>query len=92
MCIRDREATNCASSTHTHTPASIGAANAKHNHSTLDIAVSYTHLEIAVEKAKAELERLKDQKTLRVYMEGEGFVWRTDESAIRDAQEALRCV
>ena len=45
--------------------------------------------EIAVEKAKAELERLKDQKTLRVYMEGEGFVWRTDESAIRDAQEAL---
>ena len=45
--------------------------------------------EIAVEKAKAELERLKEQKTLRVYMEGEGFVWRTDESAIRDAQEAL---
>ena len=32
-----KEATNFASSTHTHTPASIGAANAKHNHSTLDI-------------------------------------------------------
>ena len=32
-----KEATNFASSTHTHTPASIGAANAKHNHYTLDI-------------------------------------------------------
>ena len=32
-----KEATNFASSTHTHTPASIGAANAKHKHSTLDI-------------------------------------------------------
>ena len=35
-----KEATNFASSTHTHTPASIGAANAKHNHSTLDIVRS----------------------------------------------------
>lgn len=32
-----KEATNFASSTHTHTVSSIGAANAKHNHSTLDI-------------------------------------------------------
>ena len=52
-----KEATNFASSTHTHTVSSIGAANAKHNHSTLDIvrygnenwagnigSVSYTHL------------------------------------------------
>ena len=35
-----KEATNFALSTHTHTAASIGAANAKHNHSTLDIARS----------------------------------------------------
>lgn len=35
-----KEATNFASSTHTHTPASIGAANAKHKHSTLDIVHS----------------------------------------------------
>ena len=32
-----KEATNFASSTHTHTVSSIGAANAKHKHSTLDI-------------------------------------------------------
>ena len=32
-----KEATNFASSTHTHTAASIGAANANHQHSTLDI-------------------------------------------------------
>lgn len=35
-----KEATNFASSTHTHTAASIGAANANHQHSTLDIVRS----------------------------------------------------
>ena len=35
-----KEATNFASSTHTHTVSSIGAANAKHKHSTLDIVRS----------------------------------------------------
>ena len=35
-----KEATNFALSTHTHTTASIGAANAKHQHSTLDIVRS----------------------------------------------------
>lgn len=35
-----KEATNFASSTHTHTASSIGAANAKHNHSTVDVVRS----------------------------------------------------
>ncbi len=43
----------------------------------------------AVEKAKAEVERLKRQKTMRIYREGQGFVWESDQTALEQAQADL---
>lgn len=42
-----------------------------------------------LQKKKDALARAQSQRTIRVYKEGEGFVWETDTSAINDAQEAL---
>lgn len=44
--------------------------------------------EIALMKARYELERAQNQKTQYVYQDGQ-MVYKTDESAIRDAKEAL---
>lgn len=43
----------------------------------------------AVEKARAEVERLKRQKTMRVYRDGQGFVWEADQTALEQAQADL---
>lgn len=45
---------------------------------------------IRLEKAKQELERARNQKTVRIYREGEGFVYESDTEAISSAQEELR--
>lgn len=45
--------------------------------------------EIELEKAKAALEAAQNQKTLRVYREGEGFVYEADTDAIKEAQDNL---
>lgn len=44
---------------------------------------------LATEKARAELERAKQERTLRVYRVGIGFVYESDEDEIEKAQENL---
>lgn len=43
--------------------------------------------EIDLQKKKAALDRAKNQKTIRIYREGVGFVWQSDQNAIDDAQQ-----
>ena len=45
--------------------------------------------QIALEKAQAELDKANSQKTIKIYREGQGFVYEADQDAVRDAQEAL---
>lgn len=45
--------------------------------------------QLALEKAQYELEKAQSQKTTKVYREGQGFVYESDQEAVRDAQEAL---
>lgn len=45
---------------------------------------------IQLEKAKQELEKARNQKTIRVYREGEGFVYENDTETVASAQEELR--
>ena len=44
---------------------------------------------IALQKAQYELERAYSQRSVKVYREGEGFVYEQSQEAIRDAQENL---
>lgn len=44
---------------------------------------------IALQKAQYELERAYSQRSVKVYREGEGFVYEQSREAIRDAQENL---
>lgn len=45
---------------------------------------------LAVEEAKLKLENARNQKTMQVYREGQGFVWEADFDAIKDAEEELK--
>lgn len=45
--------------------------------------------QLALEKAQYELERAQDQKTTKIYREGQGFVYESDQEAIRNAQEEV---
>ena len=45
--------------------------------------------QLALEKAQYELERAQNQKTTKIYREGQGFVYESDQEAIKDAQENL---
>lgn len=45
---------------------------------------------IQLEKAKQELEKARNQKSIRVYREGEGFVYENDTETVASAQEELR--
>ncbi|MBD5463231.1 MAG: phage tail tape measure protein [Lachnospiraceae bacterium] len=45
--------------------------------------------QIDLQKAQYELERMQNQQTMLVYSEGKGMHYRTDESGIRDAKEAV---
>lgn len=40
---------------------------------------------LKIEKARAELARVQQQKNVRVYREGQGFVWEADQGKIQDA-------
>lgn len=42
---------------------------------------------IALQKAQYELERAQSQKTLKVFKEGEGWIYTVDQDAIKDAQK-----
>ena len=42
--------------------------------------------QLALEKAQYELEKAQSQKTTKIYREGQGFVFESDQEAIRDAQ------
>lgn len=44
--------------------------------------------QLELEQAQYNLERAKNQKTTRIYREGQGFVYEADQDAIRDAQDA----
>lgn len=44
---------------------------------------------IALQKARAELERARNQRTKLVYTHENGFVYKTDDTAIRDAESNL---
>lgn len=43
---------------------------------------------IDLQKKKAALDAAKSAKTVRVYREGQGYVWEADQNAINDAQDA----
>lgn len=45
--------------------------------------------QLALEKAKYELEKAQSQKTTKIYREGQGFVFESDQEVIRDAQEEV---
>ena len=45
--------------------------------------------QIDLQKAQYELERMQNQRTMLVYSEDKGMHYRTDESGIRDAKEAV---
>ena len=45
--------------------------------------------QLALEKAQYELEKAQSQKTTKIYREGQGFVFESDQEAIRDAQEEV---
>lgn len=45
--------------------------------------------QLALEKAQYELEKAQSQKTTKIYREGQGFVYESDQEAIRDAQEEV---
>ena len=45
--------------------------------------------QLALEKAQYELERAYGQKTTKIYREGVGFTYESDQDAIREAQEEL---
>lgn len=42
-----------------------------------------------LEKAQYELERAQNQRTQKVYTEEYGFIYKTDDTAVRDAQDTL---
>lgn len=44
---------------------------------------------LAVQKAEYELEKLKNQKTSKVFHEGQGWIYESDQTEIRDAQYNL---
>lgn len=44
--------------------------------------------QLELEQAQYNLERARNQKTTRIYREGQGFVYEADQDAIRDAQDA----
>lgn len=46
-------------------------------------------IQLALEKAQYNLERAKNQKTTRIYREGQGFVYEPDQEAIKNAQNEL---
>lgn len=45
--------------------------------------------QLALEKAQYEFEKAKSQKTTKIYREGQGFVYESDQDTIRNAQEEL---
>ena len=45
--------------------------------------------QIALEKAQYELEKAYGQKSVKIYREGQGFVFESDQDAVRDAQEEV---
>ena len=45
--------------------------------------------QLTLEKAQYELERAQNQKTTKIYRGGQGFVYESDQEAIRDAQEEV---
>ncbi|MBR0596965.1 hypothetical protein KCX82_03690 [Clostridiales bacterium BAD-6] len=44
---------------------------------------------LRIEKAKIALAKSQDQKTSRIYREGQGYVWEADQTAVSDAQSEL---
>lgn len=44
---------------------------------------------LALQKAYYDLEKAQNNLTVKTYVEGQGFVYRPDEQAVRDAQDAL---
>lgn len=46
-------------------------------------------IQLNLEKAKYNLEKAQNQKTTRIYREGQGFVYEADQDAIRNAQDEL---
>ena len=44
---------------------------------------------LAIEKVRIELAKVQSQKTSRIYREGIGFVWSTNQKAVSDAQSNL---
>ena len=45
--------------------------------------------QLALEKAQYELEQAQSQKTNKIYIEGQGFVYETDQESIKNAQQEL---
>ena len=45
--------------------------------------------QLALEKAKYELEKAKNNRSVKIYREGQGFTYESDQEAIREAQENL---
>lgn len=45
--------------------------------------------QLQVEKALEALEKAKNQRTKQIYVEGQGYVWQTDQAAVSEAQENL---
>lgn len=45
--------------------------------------------QMALEKAQYNLEKALNQKSVKIYREGQGFIYEADQDAIRDAKEAL---
>ena len=45
---------------------------------------------LALEQAKENLANKREQKTIQVFREGEGWVWEADQDAIEEAQENLK--
>ena len=45
--------------------------------------------QLALEKAQYELEQAQSQKTNKIYREGQGFVYETDQESIKNAQQEL---
>ena len=44
---------------------------------------------MALEKAQYEFEKYKSQKSVKIYREGQGFVYESDQDALKDAKEEL---
>lgn len=45
--------------------------------------------QLALEKAQYEFEKAKSQKSVKIYREGEGFVFESDQEAVKNAKEEL---